>query len=322
MAMPPLPAELVTPRHLNNRVAARVMLDLTVYIAGPSEQELEFLLSLYERYCPPERMRQYKIAELEYWVPLAQPVLTASGRAAAAKGIQRPWLEPVRQRIRAGRALELQFWDGRTIDDPQGSWHFSCRRIHLRSSGLHGFVRILLPLETDLSILKRMAVEIADNVRLYSGHGGLVFTYDPWVKEGAFESIYALARRYWGVGVEDLNGTLPMMKKGIKGPSWITLVGSGFAAAPKIRSALAMLANRQDVGVAQRQFATLLLAGAHPVPGDQHRPDASLNGCIAIAQALAPIMIDAHPDFAGGKFVDHGNTVGWLRRFIEPEGWR
>jgi hypothetical protein len=206
-----LPSQLATPLVMSGSVASKVMQDLTAYLVGPSEQELEYLIDLYESVCPPDRMVDYKIGEIEYWAAIARPELTASGRAAAAAGINRPYLEPVRQRIRDGRAFEIQFWDGRPIDDPEGSWSFSCRRIHLRSTGLHTFVRILMPLNANPEILRTAAIAIAENVELYSGHCGLVFVYDPWFKEDALDAIYALARRFWGVDlVEDLNETLPL----------------------------------------------------------------------------------------------------------------
>ena len=141
-----LPSELVNLIVISGKVAAKVMLDLTVYLVGPSEQEMEYLIDLYESSCPPDRIVKYTIAELEYWAKISHPDLTLSGRAAAAANIKRPYLEPVRQRIRDGRAFEVQFWDGRPISDLNGSWSFSCRRIHLRSTGLHAFVRMLLPL--------------------------------------------------------------------------------------------------------------------------------------------------------------------------------
>lgn len=322
MLLSSLPPELVSSTPAYGRIVAKVMQDLTVYLAGPTEQELEYLISLYEQLCPKERQKKYKIAELPYWVPLAQPQLTQSGRAAQANGIPRPYLEPVRRRIREGRAFEIQFWDGHTLDDPNGSWSFACRRLHLRKTGHHTFVRFMMPLQSDLEVLKKLAMGIANYVALHSGHGGLTFTYDPWMKDVAFDMFYAQSRRYWGVDIEDLNATLPLMKKGIKGVSWITMIGSTFLAEPGVASALNMLASRPDVMVESRQLAAVLLAGPQPVAGDQHRADATLAPYVAIAKALKPLFLPAHPDFAGERFASNGNTLGWLHRFIDPAGWR
>src|SRR4051794_25867944 len=100
--MLPIPPQLATPVVISRQVASKVMLDLTVYLVGPAEQELEFLIDYYESLCPPGRMVHYRISELPSWRRVANPHLTASGRAAAAAGVKRPYLEPVRKRKRDG----------------------------------------------------------------------------------------------------------------------------------------------------------------------------------------------------------------------------
>jgi hypothetical protein len=301
------------------------MLDLTVYLEGPSERELECLIDLYESICPSGSLVKYKIAELVYWPDLASPDLTASGRAAAAAGIPRPYIEPVRRRIRDGRGFELQYWDGRTISDRKGSWSFNSRRIHLRTTGLHPFVRILVPVNENPEILRKAAVTVAESIAFYSGHGGLVFVYDPWLLEDAFDVIYAQARRFWGVDVEHLNGTLPLMKSSIKGVSWVTMLGPKLDtedSAAAIQTGLARLAHESVVTIDQRQHGAVIVAGPEPVPGDQHRPDRSLDPYYAVANALSPLFLNDHPDFPSERFVTNSNTVGWIRRFIDPAGWR
>jgi len=322
MSMLNLPPRLATSVVISGQVASKVVLDLTVYLVGPSEQEFEFLIDYYERLCPPSGMVHYQISETPWWLRVANPLLTASGRAAAAAGVKRPYLEPVRKRIRDGRAFDVQFWDGRDIDDPEGCWSFRCGRIHRHSSGLHAFMRILLPLTADFMILLAAGRKVADHVELYSGHGGLVFGYDPWLAEDAFDAIYAQARRFWGVDVEDLPGTLPLVTDGIKGVNWLTLVGTQFASRPEIQASLTDLAQAPNFTIDQREYATVVVAGPRPVGGDQHRPDKSLDPYYAVAKALEPLFIKAHPDFSSEQWVKNGNTIGWIRRFIEPDEWR
>src|SRR5215831_9400653 len=102
MSMLNLPPRLATPVVISGKVASKVVLDLTVYLVGPSEQELEFLIDYYESLCPPGALVRYQISEMPWWLRVASPRLTASGRAAAAAGVKRPYLEPVRKRIREG----------------------------------------------------------------------------------------------------------------------------------------------------------------------------------------------------------------------------
>lgn len=322
MAAPSLPPQLTQPLVVSGKVVLKVMQDLTVYPTGPSLGELEYFCDLYERLCPPGRGAKYKIAELEYWPPLARPQLTASGRAAASAGARRPYFEPVRRRIREGRAFEAQLWDGRPIDDLGGSWSLNCRRIHLRASGLHTFARILAPLQTDSDLLRRAALDVADNVELASGHGGPVFAYDPWFKIDAFDTIYARARRFWGVDIEDLNATLPLMRRRVKGVNWITLVGRRFLADPDVARAVEGLTKVRGVAVEQRRHAAVIVAGPAPAAGDQHRPDSGVAAYVEVARALAPLFPTAHPDFGGTRFPEQGNTIGWVRRFIDPAKWR
>ncbi len=322
MTLSNLPSALARPISNAGRVVSKLMLDLTVYLMGPSEDELDFLIDCYEGICPQGRLKKFKIAEFSYWSDIANPDLTASARAAAAAGAKRPHLEPVRRRLRDGRAFEVQFWDGREIQDPDGSWSFSCQQIHLRATGLHAFVRILVPLEAEATVLLTAAGAIADRVQLHSGHAGLVFVYDPWFLGSAFDGIYARARRFWGVDVEHLNDTLPLMRTAIKGINWITLIGSQFTAKPEIQAGLDALAEVWGVGIEKHAHATVLAAGSRPAVGDQHRHDSSLDSYYAIANALGMLYLDAHPDFPGERWILNGNTVGWIRRFLDPSGWR
>jgi hypothetical protein len=321
MQVPSLPFALTQPVIVGEEVALKIMLDLTVYLEGPTERVFEYLLDLYESTCPRNRLLEFKIAELPLWSSIAAPILTMRGRAAAGAGIRRPYFEAARERIRQGRAFEAQYWDGMEIDEPRGSWNLNCQGMRIRDEGLFAFARMLLPLDTDLNVLLNTAVAIAENVPLHSGHGGLVFVYEPLLLEEAFDAIYTRARRFWGVDIEHMNGTLPLSRAGIKGVNWITMIGRDFATTSDIHAALGSL-NESDVTVAQRKQATVLVAGPHPVTCDQNRPDSSGDPYITVANALAPLFLGEHPDFPGERFATNGNTMGWIRRFIDPAGWR
>jgi hypothetical protein len=321
MTIPSVPDRLRAPLVVDGRVVCKLMLDLTIYLGVPTPGELDAMLDLALALAPAGSLRKYKIQEHELWFPLERPELTASGRAAAAQGGWMPCFEPTRRRIVEGRSFEAGLWDGREIEDPLGSWSFMCRSILLQESGLHAFARFLVPLATDSVVLRRAAMAVADRIALHSGHGGLVFVYDPRAKEAALDEVYALARRYWGIDIEDLNRTLPLMHDAIKGVNWLTLVGPRFAAQLAVADGLSALP-QSGVDVARRRHATVLTAGAEPVAGDRHRPNGGLNQYIAVAKALEPLFPDAVPDFTSQRFVDNGNSTGWVRRFIDPSGWR
>jgi Protein of unknown function (DUF3396) len=317
-----LPKSLSEPIVIDGEVALKIMLDVTAYLVGPTELEFDFLFDLYSSVCPKSNEQRYKIAELEHWPLVSQPDLTRSGRIALSSGISRPYFEPVRNRIRSARAFEASLWDGRSINDPGGSWSFSCKRIKLKSDGFHSFVRILVPLQTDLKILLETSLNIAQNVEFISGHGGLSFVYHPALKGGAFNAIYPRSRRFWGIDVEDLNVTLPLFRENIKGVNWITLLGRGLSSKEDVIMQLDSMKNSAEISISTRQFGYVIVAAPEPQLGDQNRLGEGLAPYYKVAKGLSSLFLTECPDFSGEAFVEHGNTLGWIRRFIEPDGWR
>jgi hypothetical protein len=317
--MKPLPPQLVTPLQLDNEVVLKVVLDLTVYLVGPTEAELEALCDLYESVCPPGRLVAFRIDELLAWSDLGTPELTASAQRAAAAGVTRPYLEATRERIRAGRAFSMALWDHKEGEDPDGSWSMNVRSVKRRNSGLYSFVRFLLPLDTELELLLELARSVADTVAFHSGHGGLVFAYAKDEKEYAFDEIYARAARYWGVDIEDLDASILLTRDHIKGVNWLTLLGNGFANG--VEGELAALRGEANVHFDKLRHGIVISAGPEPVPGDRNRQDPGLAPYFRVAEALASLFPTKHPDFDGDRFPANGNTLGWVRRFIEPSGW-
>lgn len=296
-----------------------LLLDLTVYLGSIDVAQLDALVAWYRGFCPRERQSQYIIEENTIWDSIARPVLlTNLGRAAAQAGQRWPFLAPVRQRIDDGRRYYLQLWDGA----PTASWSLCIRAMHRQDTGLHGFVRLMLPVDADVELLHRAALDWSDMLDITSGHGGLSFTYDPWSIDAAFDSIYALARRFWGVDIEHLNGTLPLMKDHIKGVGWLTVVGKPLRERPDLDEGLSAFALRGNVRFDPRSQATVIRIGDEPVVADQNRPDGSLDAYEALAQALAPVFLEEHPDFPGDAFEQNANTLAWVRRFLEPAHWR
>lgn len=318
----PLPTELSRPMLVGDRVAAKVMLDLTVYLIGPDVQEFDAIVASYEALCPSHRFLRYRTTELEYWSSVKRPDLTESGRQAAARGGRWPFFEPVRLRIEANRAFDAQIWDGKSIEHPQGSWSLSIRAVKRRSSGVHAFVRVLMPVDTDHEVIWSFAVNLCRKARILSGHGGLTFVYDPWMKEQIFDEIYALARRFWNVDIEDLNSTLVLMRHHIKGVFWLTIIGDALAMKYRISPAHLLAVLSTLVRVERSPSAVLAQLGPHPTPEDVARGNPVANTYLDVSQALAAMHLQWHPDFPGARFSLNGNTTGWIRRHLEPYGWR
>lgn len=314
-----LPPRLAAPYVVDGRIAFKVMQDLTVYLGSPSETDLDALCDLYESLCPRDRFIAYRTDELVAWSDLSAPDLTLSGRRAASAGVRRPYLEPSRNRIRQGRALSVWFWDRRTISDPDGSWSFRCATIKKRSGDFHGFARFLMPLAADPTLVWDLARRVADTVPFRSGHGGLVFEHDPWLEHPAFDEIYARARRFWTVDIDDMAATLPVTQEHIKGINWITLVGLPLAGS--VEEGISRLATDAEIRVLRQTHGFVIAAGPVPIPGDRHRKDSGLELYFRIGSALAPLLPTDHADFSGSRFKAPGATIGWVRRFVDPSGW-
>ncbi|WP_054312729.1 type VI immunity family protein [Mesorhizobium sp. 1M-11] len=318
-----LPPPLLRPFVLEGKVACRIMLDLTVYLKGPTQAELDFLIDLYRRTSPPGSIQRIGLAEFPYWLLASAPELTLSGRIAAARGIPDPYLQPVYRRIREGRAFELRYWDHVSIDDPRGSWSFSCHRIHLRNSGLHSALRVLFPLDTDVEVLVGIARDIIDNVEFISGHGGLTFAYDPWQRIAAFDHIYAQAKRYWGLDIENMNLTVPVSNTGIKTVSWLTLFGKGLSAVdPAWTELVRGCASLPLVNIERGRRGYLMRLGLEPDIEDMNRPKTMNDLYFQASRRLEPLFLREHPRFSGRLFFENADTMGWIRRFINPSDWR
>jgi hypothetical protein len=316
---------VILPRRLADPVVVRngnrirdVLLDFTAYVDSFSTQDLDALVRWYAGFAPPGSCRFYMIEDNSIWDSVSRPLLlTRLGRAAARAGDPLPFLAPTRARILERRRFWMQFWDGAKA----GSWSICMRAMHRLDSGWHPFVRLMIPVTADPTLLLRAAVEWSDFLDIRSGHGGFAFTYDPWHLDRAFDNIYALAKRFWGVEVEHLNGTLPLMVDRIKSVSWLTVVGGHLRDRVDIAANLELLASRLDLSLEVRSRATVIRIGDAPAVGDQNRPDTSLDGYYAVARALEPLFVDDHADFPG-MFSANGDTVGWIRRFVDPRGWR
>jgi hypothetical protein len=97
----------------------------------------------------------------------------------------------------------------------------------------------------------------------------------------------------------------------------------GNVAADRLRLDLAALAaGPWQHGVKATPFphGLLLQAGPAPVLGDLNRGEFPW-AYAEVARRLAPAFVQEPRPFWGG-FRDHGDTLPWLRRLVEPEGWQ
>ncbi|MCA0012060.1 DUF3396 domain-containing protein [Mesorhizobium sp. B292B1B] len=263
----------------------------------------------------------YKLAELADWRRTDQPETTASVKVALAGGRWLPYLEPARKRIREGRGFELRLWDGRGIEDPAGSYSLSLYGVHFRDRGVMSCARFLFPVGFDVERMIEASRDIAARVRFKSGHGGLTFAYNPTYKAVAFEEIYYRARRFWCIDVEDLEATLAARSRGLKTVSWITMLGSALDLHPELSQRLKEYSLKSRLELTDHPNGSVAVIGTEPVVGDVNRPGNIPDEYFQASRILEPALIQDHPDFYTDFFSDP-NTMKWIRRFVDPAGWR
>jgi hypothetical protein len=299
---------------MNGELVLTVVLDLTIYPDRLTVTEFDLVMSLYRRVCPKDAWKFYKIIETPVWDSIDRPVQPTG---IGITNQPYAFLDKVRDRIQAGRRVELRIWDRERLD----SWSFHCYRLpRVGNEEEHSFYRIIMPNQTDSQLLLNLATELANGIEYLSGHGGYCFLYNAWKKSTAFDYIYKLARRYWAIDIEDLNLTLKLVRGGIKGVNWLTLVGSRFLGEGQVKANGRTLLDGHDIKEFTLTHGKLLVAGDHPVVGDRNRRSLDLQPYFQTAHTLFPVQLKYHPDF-DGRFSEEGNTMEWFQRFVEPEGW-
>lgn len=284
-------------------------LDLTLYVADLMQSDFDVLFELYRSVSPADRRARWKVAEHFHYQPYHE--------AARGPSLDSPEIKRFRHRLANGWRAEFRVWDGRTEE----SWSFHCYRLpRTEDAPPAAFYRFLLPATADPAILWRAAETVITSVSLLSGHGGYTLLYDGSRLVTAFNCIYPLARRYWGFDVEHLNSNVRLMRDGIKGASWLTLLGPASVDQLGGPAPLEALAG-DGIEVTAGPGGVLVAAGPAPDLLDQNRPCPALGRYEKIAATLEPAFLPAFPDLPG-RFATEGDSFAWLRRFLEPAEWR
>lgn len=299
----------------------RLLLQVVFYPKSLTVQEFDWLLGLYQTVCPPDRITRFKIDELLDWSDLHDPVLTRSARDAAAAGRRWPQFEAARNRIRDGRALDAQLWDGRTMAEG-GTFNLHVCALKYRDTGLHWFVRFLFPLDFPANGLVHVLQTLADNIVHHSGHAGLMISFLPDEKDAAFTEIYAKVRRFWGVDLDILDLSATRMHAALQPPCWLNAIGHGFAAQFGLTASLNQLGKVPDIAVLDRRYGTIFALGNHPSPLDRNRLPIELSQYQAMAQAMDGLILHDIGTLPGDGFeANETATEDWLGRFASGAAW-
>jgi hypothetical protein len=277
---------------------------LTLFLPdAPTRAEILKAWGAYKSVCPASRLTFVKSAGMNFFERL---------ESAAAPGALDPYLAEQDRRRDEG----ISVWDG--VEDEAG-WSFDMRGVVLPGgTPSASYCRVFFPDDVHEDLIHQLAIALAESIPFLSGYGGYTCAFDPWKRGFAFNQIYAWAKRYLGLDVDDLNATLPGVLRAIKGADWLTLVGNS------LWQRLAEEAGgppRFDppVMAERRQFGWVIRAGEHPVLADRNRREFP-EAYAAVERVLLPIKTQSHPEFAG-RFEEEGATMAWLRRLVEPENW-
>ena len=237
-----------------------------------------------------------------------------------------PWDENVRARflkeelphLRQGPVWGYSFWDGKKSESRMLMFH-GYRPVSEYAKA--SFLRFEFEWQIDPFQIRDFAMEMLDIVQCVSGYGGYFFSGLPQGEGAArsWDQVYAWAKRYWGIEVEDIDASASILLTGIKCVSWLTAIGPTIA---EKNTAAIEEAIEVATWVGKAKGGTVLQAGPVPVVGDKNiREDMSIY--VKLATATLPLQVQEHGAF-GDAYIckwDEIETGAWLRRFTDPAGF-
>ncbi len=280
----------------------RVALGLTLYLAtAPRRAEVLRAWDAYKAMCPPDRLRLVRSTRTEFWEPLGQPL--------APTTLDR-YLTHQDARIDQG----IGIWDG----EDRNFWSFRMQGVVLDDGPpAASFLQIYFPEDVSPERIFELSRLLAAAIPFLSGHAGYTAIFKARRKRSAFNQIYAWAKRYLGIEVEDLNRTLPYVTGAIKGANWLTMVGRELG--NDLMKSEVVMHLPQGLALSPERYGWVLRAGERPVFADRHRREFPAPYAAA-ERLLLPLKLTKHDEFAG-RFADEEATMPWLRRLVEPERW-
>ncbi|QKC98172.1 DUF3396 domain-containing protein [Mesorhizobium sp. NZP2298] len=319
-SLPGFPSALLRSRVVDDAPLNKILLEVVIYPKRLTVDDFDWILDVYEAVCPKSRIKLFKIAELPFWSAVADPVLTQSARSAGRSNYR--FFEAARKRIREGRGLEAQLWDGCEIDDDRGTFSLNIEAMKRRSLGLAWYVRFLFPLDFPVEQLTRLLRTLADRIDIYSGHGGPVFAFARDKKDEAFTEIYAKARRFWGVDIDMLDLIPFRMRSELKSPCWLNLLGAPFKDDAGVAARIKDLRADADIAIFEQRFGTVFMLAAEPDSLDRNRLARKVLAYQQMAKVMDGFVLNGVGPLAGDGFISSPESADeWLHRFSADSKW-
>ncbi len=312
-----LKSELVNGRPLN-----KILLELVIYPKNLTVAQFDWVLDLYSAVCPHDRIKLFQIPESQVWSAVVTPYLTQTARAALADGRGYAYFEAARRRILENRPVEARLWDGCEIEDERGSFALTVQGLKYKARETCWHIRFLFPLSFSADQLVRLARTVADRIDLYSGHGGPVFAYFPDAKREAFSEIYAKARRFWGVDIDMLDSVGHRMRRELKSPCWLNLLGSPLRTDVDLLGRMNALRAEQEIRIYDQVFSTVFVLGREPSGLDRNRLAKDVHLYQAMAKVMNGHILEIVDPLPGDGFLANADaTDEWLHRFSPGSDW-
>lgn len=240
--------------------------------------------------------------------------------ARAVRGRPLAEFEAVRRRIAEGRWFFSKLWDGVRIDIPDGSWSLDIQHLPAGDGGWMGYVRFLMPMALPDETHLALAREVMDTLPFVSGHGGPCFAYLPDRKASAFDLIYAKARRYKGIDIEDLPVTLPHMATRLKPPCWLNALGRAPVWDTALWRSLCSLPDSSGAEIHHARFGLLVRLSDRPGLFDVNRRAVPPPAYGQYDAAIAAVRLRDIGSFSGPRWAENTDaTPEWLGRYSVAE---
>ena len=290
-------------------MVARVALGLTVYLddaAHWAERGLPAMVAALLRMVPEGSLEWLTTSTRSDWVRL-----TAAERHGLPQTLANAW------HARGPRHL----FQVRLSDETEcmGAG-FSYREVD-PGRGRGGWLQLVLPYDQSPDDLLALAIELAQEHPFRCAVGGYLATFNEWEKPAAFWCIRRWALQHLGLDVQDPDMAAWFVARQLPATNWLTLLGNPLLEARGLApDALRAHPWEREVTVLPLARGVIVRAGERPVTGD-------VNDLVypetydEVPRALEALLPKRFARYYGG-FHDGEQTLRWVRRFVEPEGWQ
>jgi hypothetical protein len=180
------------------------------------------------------------------------------------------------------------------------------------------YIRVRCPMNVQAEFLKELSFRVFEALPWCFGTAGYLFNYTLGKKDISFDQIWAWARRFWGVEVNDTESASWDALNGVLNVNWLTFLGQEL-----LNEKLPTLnwggPFTQRIKVFQLAHGLAAQAGPQPIIGDLNLME-DLSAYKNVARLLEPALATECSSFQG-MFSDHGSTMAWRRRYLEPRKW-